>query len=253
MAVLSAPYALAVAPAAAITGFVGGIIGNGLVNMGSRLINNKDFSTNVGNALNISKEASEYLNPGSYIGGYGAVRRMLNSIYANVAPLGYNNIPTRGGVPISTITKKGELLNSIKDYFTPKKINTNNPKWKNSINEGTIGKSTIIFRDDAWRLAMRKKPRSIMIDGKPEQLYIANGDGTYSYNFKYINYVKRMCGEPEYNFLRVNFEHPNIAHDNITSNAGFLNVKYTPEYTLPKDNYVDLGKPKVIIEDVWDL
>ena len=156
MITLAAPATIIKAPVASAVGAVGGAIGNSLVNIGSKLITNKDFSTNVGNALNISKEASEYLNPGSYIGGYGAIKRMLNSIYANVTPLGYANIQTKGNVPISKTTKKGEILNSIKDYFTPKKINTNNPKWKEAVNKEKIKKSTIIFRDDAWRLAMRK-------------------------------------------------------------------------------------------------
>lgn len=60
----------------------------------------------MGNTLGISKDAAEYLNPGSYIGGYGAVKRLLNSIYTNVSPLGYGNSITIKGKPLSSLTKK---------------------------------------------------------------------------------------------------------------------------------------------------
>ena len=38
----------------------------------------------------------------------------------------------------------------------------------------------ITFRDDAWRLATRQKPRTISINGKQQSLYIPNGDGTFT-------------------------------------------------------------------------
>lgn len=250
---LASPQTILKHPIASAVGYLGGLAGNTVVDKISKATTKKDFATNVGNTLGISKQAAEYLNPGSYIGGYGAVRRLLNSIYTNVSPLGYGNMLTVKNKPLSTISKKQELLNSIKDYFTPKRINTDNPKWKSTINNDALKKSTIIFRDDAWRLATRQKPHTIEINGKPQSLYIANGDGTYRYNFDYINHVKKMLGEPVDNVLNVNYKHPSVAHDNITTNAGFLNVQYTPQYKQYMGKYIDLGKPKVTINDVWDL
>lgn len=121
------------------------------------------------------------------------------------------------------------MANAIKDFFIPKPINTNNPKWIKNINpEANISSDVITFRDDAWRLATRQKPRTININGKQQSLYIPNGDGTYRYNMDYVNHVKQNAGVTEGNKLYVFDNAPNVAHDNITSNAGFMGIKYTP-------------------------
>ena len=86
----------------------------------------------------------------------------------------------------------------------------------------------ITFRDDAWRLATRQKPRTIEINGKPQSLYISNGDGTYRYNMDYVNHIKQNAGNLEDNKLYVFDNAPNVAHDNITSNAGYMGINYIP-------------------------
>ena len=245
-------------PVATMVGSIGSAIGSKLVNKASKVLTGQDYSTNVGNALGISKEAAEYTNPGIYAGGYGAIRRMLNSIYSNVTPLGYANLNTVKNIPLTKFTKSQELVNAVKDFFTPKPINTNNPKWLKNINSKVNAPSDIlIFRDDAWRLATRQKPKTIEINGKPQSLYISNGDGTYRYNMDYVNYVKQKTGASDGNKLYVFDNAPNVAHDNITSNAGYMGIKYTPQHeqkTFIRGNEaVSYGKPEVTIKDKWDL
>ena len=245
-------------PVATVVGSIGGEVGSKVVDKTSKVLTGQDYSTNVGNALGISKEAAQYTNPGIYAGGYGAVRRMLNSIYTNITPLGYANMNTVRGVPLTKLTKSQELANTVKDFFIPKPINTNNPKWIKNINpKANIPSDIITFRDDAWRLATRQKPRTININGKQQSLYIPNGDGTYRYNMDYVNHVKQNLGVPEDNKLYVFDNAPNVAHDNITNNAGFMGIKYTPQYkqnvSVKGNSAVSYGKPKVTIEDKWDL
>lgn len=245
-------------PVATLVGSVGGKVGSKLVDKTSKALTGQDYSTNVGNVLGISKEAAEYTNPGIYAGGYGAIRRLLNSIYTNITPLGYANMNTVRGIPITKLTKSQELANAVKDFFIPKPINTNDPKWIKNINpKANISSDMITFRDDAWRLATRQKPRTISINGKQQSLYIPNGDGTYRYNMDYVNHVKQNAGVSEGNKLYVFDNAPNIAHDNITSNAGFMGIKYTPQYkqniSIKGNSAVSYGKPKVTIEDKWDL
>ena len=245
-------------PVATVVGSIGGEVGSKVVDKTSKVLTGQDYSTNVGNALGISKEAAQYTNPGIYAGGYGAVRRLLNSIYTNITPLGYANMNTVRGVPLTKLTKSQELANTVKDFFIPKPINTNNPKWIKNINpKANISPDIITFRDDAWRLATRQKPRTININGKQQSLYIPNGDGTYRYNMDYVNHVKQNAGVSEGNKLYVFNNAPNIAHDNITNNAGFMGIKYTPQYkqnvSVKGNNTISYGKPKVTIEDKWDL
>ena len=104
-------------PVATLVGSVGGKVGSKLVDKTSKALTGQDYSTNVGNVLGISKEAAEYTNPGIYAGGYGAIRRLLNSIYTNITPLGYANMNTVRGIPITKLTKSQELANAVKDFL----------------------------------------------------------------------------------------------------------------------------------------
>ena len=73
----------------------------------------------------------------------------------------------------------------------------------------------------------------------------------------YVNHVKQNAGVTEGNKLYVFDNAPNVAHDNITSNAGLMGIKYTPQYkqnvSVEGNNAISYGKPKVTIEDKWDL
>ena len=55
-----------------------------------------------------------------------------------------------------------------------------------NINPNLVNSARLRFRDDAWRLATRQKPKATTIKGKPQTLYFKNPDGTYGYNLDYI-------------------------------------------------------------------
>lgn len=90
----------------------------------------------------------------------------------------------------------------MKDFFTPKRIKTSvndNPTWMQRVdftNASPENLAETTFRDDAWRLAMRQKARTIDINGNPHSLYIKNPDGTYSYDFNYVDRVRTTMGVP---------------------------------------------------------
>ena len=252
------------APIVTATSVVGGTVGGKVVNEASKALTGKDFATNVAEHTPLSPDLAETLNPGYVIGGGYLTKRMQNAIYSNVTPLGYGNM-AKEGTPISKYTKPQELTNAFKDLFSFKKIDTNNPKWMQNVNENAFPKSTIKFRDDAWRLATGQKANSTMINGKPQSLYNKNPDGTYSYNLDYVRYYKNLYGENPKLRLEVPYEFSTVAHDNIATNAGFLGLKTTPEFSkniVNKEGTTRLfngkpqqylGSPEVKISDTWDI
>lgn len=258
-------YGVISAPLAAGAGLVGGTVGNKIVDQISKVTTGTDFATNAGNTLGISKDAAEYLNPGSYVGGAAGVRRLQNSLYTNVSPLGYATYTNRKGQHISKLSKPQELVNTVVDFFIPKRINTSNPKWIKNMNKDVVPESTIRFRDDAWRLATRQKPHTEKINGVPRSLYTKNKDGSYSYNLDYVKAIKEKYGENPNNSITVNYDSPNVAHDGITTNAGFMSAKYKADISIPFKNKngsdviingkprLYLGKPEISIEDKWDI
>ena len=171
---------------------------------------------------------------------------MLNSAYTNITPLGYNNDAT------SSISKNKEIFNMFKDFFIPKPINTKTPKWMKYVNKETVPDEYILFRNDAWRLATRQRPIEYIIDNKPQKLYIKTPDGTYNYNMDYVRHFNDMP------YILVDRNNINLGFDRITSNAGFLNVKfksYSPAYqkAKPYKHIVKyIGEP-ITVEDKFDL
>lgn len=243
------------APLATAAATIGGTVGNNAVNAATKVITGKNYNRFVSDKLNISGKTADYLNLGDVIGGVAGIRRWQNALYSNVTPMGYQNKLT-SGLSVSPLSKKQEVQNAVKDFFIPKRIDTNNPKWLRHYENRAMTAEQTKFRDDAWRLAMRQKPRTIIIDGKPQSLYIKNADGTYSYN---MDYIKHITGNNNHH-IYVDAKNSSLGYDGITSNGGFIHVgKYAPQVdrfigtSSRGRTYTYQGEPKVTIEDKWDV
>lgn len=259
------------APLTTLATTIGGSLGGKAVDKASEAITGRDFGTNVSMYSPLTPEMGDILNPGYIAGGYGAERRMLDALYNQVTPIGYENNSVANVIP-----KTQEMKLAIKDFFTPKKIRTSvndTPAWKRRM-EDTVSSEDLgitlanTFRDDAWRLAMRQKPRTINIDGQPHSLYIKNSDGTYSYDLAYINQKRHDAGLPQlkdeqlpiFSDKSTLHEGKNnvVAGDIFTGNGGFAGVTID----LPKNweiptpssfdySILDVQKP-FRFHDKWD-
>lgn len=260
-------------PIATTVSLGGGSLGGWTINKASEALTGRDFGANVAKYTPLTSYMGEFFNPGYIIGGYGAERRMLDALYNQVTPVSYG---TAANSSFGTKSKLEELGLAAKDFLTPKRIKTSvtdTPAWKQRVidnfneNPTTIGQAE--FRDDAWRLATRQKARTIDINGKPHSLYIKNPDGTYSYDFDYINKVRARVGMSPLNKESPLPLVPNdgIYHEGLnkgwtrdyfTTNGGNIGV----DFTLPKGwntdpnrvhpNHIILKEP-YRIHDKWDL
>ena len=248
----------------------GSAAGGYAVDKASEALTGRDIGTNVAMYTPLSPDLGEMLNPGYYVGGYGTERRMLDALYNQVTPYSYTNDT---GL-IGSIPKTKEFGLAIKDFFTPKRIRTSvndTPAWKQRIDFDAMGEDaawTNLYRDDAWRLAMRQKPRTIDIAGKPHSLYIKNPDGTYRYDLEYINQRRADVGIAPLGYTDLPVftnkgelhEGMNnvVAGDAFTGNGGFVNV----DMKLPKDwdiptpsswdySIIDTQHP-LRVRDKWD-
>ena len=264
-AALSAPIATAVTTS-------GGAVGGYAVNKASEALTGNDFGTNVAMHTPLTPGMGDMLNPGYVAGGMGAERRMLDALYNQVTPVSYAN--TNQFSEYGSKSKFEELGLAAKDFFTPKKIKTSTsdiPAWRQRIEDNITEPSSrgqALFRDDAWRLATRQKPREISIDGKPHTLYNKNQDGTYSYDFDYINKVRKDIGMPPLSNdilplvpnngrMQEGFN-KGWSRDNFTTNGGTIGI----DFTLPNDwnmnpkryhpSQIILKQP-YRIHDKWDL
>lgn len=276
VAMATAPAAVGAAvsaPLATAATLAGGSAGGYAVNKASEALTGQDFGTNVAMHTPLTPGMGEMFNPGYLAGGYGAERRMLDAIYNQVTPVSYgDNMFSLLGAK----SKAQELGLVAKDFFTPKRIRTSVddiPAWRQRIDYNsydasqmppeylTMLKGQAAFRDDAWRLATRQKPRTIDINGDPHTLYIKNQDGTYSYDFDYIDRVRGDIGmiplkEEKIPFLNSGPYHEGlnkgVAPDVFTTNGGNIGVdldlvkEYNGNYNL------NMGKP-YRIHDKWDL
>ena len=274
VALASTPYlglALKTAPIATIASLSGGAAGGYAVNKASEALTGRDFGTNVAMHTPLTPGMGEMLNPGYVAGGYGAERRMLDAIYNQVTPYSYTN---SSGL-VGSIPKTKELGLAVRDFLMPKRIRTSvndTPAWKQRIDFNAMGKEAEwvnLYRDDAWRLAMKQKPRTIDINGKPHSLYIKNPDGTYRYDLEYINQRRLDAGIAPLKytdfpvFTNKNKLHEGlnnvVAGDAFTGNGGFVNVNME----LPKDwdiptpsnwdySIIETQHP-LRVRDKWDI
>lgn len=274
VAAAMAPYAVSealAAPFATLAVGGGGALGGWAVDKASKALTGRDFATNVAMYTPLTSGMGEVLNPGYLAGGYGAERRMLDALYNQVTPVSYGTPVGASGI----MSKPTEIGLAIKDFFTPKSIKTSVndiPAWRQRVEQNNTApsiKGQAIFRDDAWRLATKQKARTIDINGTPHSLYIKNPEGTYSYDFDYIDKVRANVGMP---LLKDNPAMPLIPNNGIyeeglnkgytkdffTTNGGVIGV----DFTLPKGWNTDPNRvhPKQIIlkepyriHDKWDL
>ena len=269
VAMATAPAAMS-APIAAITTAAGGAAGGYAVDKASEGLTGQDFGTNVAMHTPLTPGLGELLNPGYVAGGLGAERRMLDALYNQVTPIGYENKGVANVIP-----KSQEMGMAVRDFFTPKRIKTSvndMPAWqqrmRQNISSNDYGMQLAnTFRDDAWRLAMKQKPRTIDINGKEHSLYIKNPDGkTYSYDLDYINQKRHEAGLPLLNNTEVPIMtnesklHEGINNvlsgDVFTGNGGFVGVEMElPEnwkIPTPYDyDYIDTNRP-LRFQDKWD-
>lgn len=265
------------APIATAATMGGGTAGGWAVNKASEALTGRDFGTNVAMHTSLTPGMGEILNPGYVAGGYGTERRMLDALYNQVTPIGYGNNNTFSW--IGGKNKAQELGLAVKDFFTPKRIRTSVddiPAWRQRIDfdsdvasrmpakyTNTL-RATVDLRDDAWRLAMRQQPRILDVDGSPHTLYNKNQDGTYSYDFDYIDKVRKNIGTIPLVKDRMRFSNSGeyheglnrgVAKDAFTTNGGNIGI----ELKLPKDydnpnsyNNLNVREPYRIY-DKWDL
>lgn len=259
------------APLATLATTIGGSLGGKALDKASEAITGRDFSTNVAMYSPLTPEMGEILNPGYLAGGYGAERRMLDALYNQVTPMGYENRSIANVIP-----KTQEMGLAIKDFLTPKRIKTSvdtTPAWKRRIVENVSSNDkgflfADAFRDDAWRLAMRQKPRTINVDGQPHSLYIKNPDGTYSYDLNYINQKRHDAGLPKLKnenlpiFSDKSSLHEGVnnvvAGDILTGNGGFVGVTVDlpKNWDIPTPSYLDYSilntRKPLRFQDKWD-
>lgn len=101
----------------------------------------------------------------------GIKQRAAKAIYRNIVPASYKDSYLPGG-------KKQEVINAIKDFFTPKKLDIDNSayrKWEQeNLSQFFTDTDPVAARDEIYRKYL----------GLPNDdfYYIKNADGTYSHN-----------------------------------------------------------------------
>ena len=225
-AVAALPFTPALATGAAVAG---GAAGGVATELGSYLSTGRSWSDNVRDY--VGSELAPLTNPGALIGGISSPSRWRNSMYNSVTPFGYSSTA-------STMPKRKELGYAALNFLmNPKMFKAPNiPKWTKRINNNEVSNAEVILRDDAWRKALKLKPRTRNIDGEEQTLYLDNGDGTVRYN---LNYIKSLGIDPK---IVVNADNPAIGTDKVGWNGGVVNLTHNPK------------NPNLItITDKWDI
>lgn len=189
------------------------------------------------------------------IGGIGFEKGVMNplfsraraALYRNVIPIGYGNQSMR----FSGLSKSDELKNTIKEFFSPKKLDTDlYPEWyyktKSNWSIDRADKLDLLpgaevdFRDAAYRKALNLKPR---LDN---DIYIDNLDGTVSYNLDLIDKQRFNQFNPKNLLIKsprgfaLKGEKPWVTGDWVTGNGGHINARWIDDNTVE-------------IEDIWDV
>lgn len=180
----------------------------------------------------------------------GTMARARASIYNNITPWTYTPDFDMGDFHIS---KKNEIRDTAKQFFTPGSIDTSYPRWLQRFDEhiaknphdatmqsiydyDTIETPAIMaFRDQAWAKAMRQ-PES---ERWQANIYKDNGDGTWSYDLDAVDKIRKghgnpFSGEVSEGPLGIGFA------DNITTNGGGVGITRLPD-----------GRYRM--QDVWDI
>lgn len=252
-------------------------VGSG-VDKVSEAVTGKSWAENASNIMSsmmgfhIEPIFGDFTNPGYIIGYKGApligreiwkpiAKDLTPRVYKYVSPSGYFN---------SKMSRKEEAKNILRSFIKREKIDINaDPVW---ISEG-IGKTTgkgynmpylsskaeTQFRDDAFRkyLGLPERPG--------HNLYLDNGDGTWSYNNNYVQTIRRryptsrdiiynmdnkttagvprqpvVFVEPSELGLPLKPNKPYLAGDFLTGNGGMV-------------SYSELGNGTSQLFDIWDV
>lgn len=191
-------------------------IKNGQVNsvtdaLAAPYLTNSWSMRNPGKAL-----ATDIIVPAA-IGKAGIIGRNIANrnlfTYAYLEPYGYDNPFARGKRIVSHILSDNKLPN-----INPASLHDPRYRVMRTITGG--------YRDEAFRKYL----------GLPEQtpLYVSNGDGTFSYNLKYLSKGAKHVAVPEAGM-------DGIAGDLFTGNGGNISIKF------------DDANKIAHIEDVWDI
>ena len=236
---------------------VGSIVGGHVVDKTSEALTDKTWGENASDFLshrwgfNVPKSFGDMTNFGYYAGfKYGGdflYHDLRKRIYRNMTPFSYANQDVAG----MSVNHNKEIKNILKSYLNPLEFfkgTKKTPSWMidNDLSVigapkfGLTGEARAIFRDDAFRRALKLKPRS------KTNTYIENPDGTVSYNLDYINKIRKETGGTEFDID--NFEYwkkragqKYVDGDVVTSNGGFVDAQLSD----------DLGT--LTISDTWDL
>lgn len=259
--------ALKAAPAATLTTGAGAVLGGETVNGISKATTGRDWGENVSNWTSLPAGITDWTNPGGWIGGATAERRLLNAAYNNITPFSYgnnDNIFSKVGAP----SKKEGIIGMAKDMIMPWRSThtgvNDMPTWRQKIDVTGLTpneQAMLTFRDEAWRKATRQKPRLRNINGKKQSLYVKNPNSdTYSYNFNYIDDVNAELGAEPLNKRLMIIEPDNplvagknkgLAEDQLTGAGGHVGVEFDLTPSFVNSNEGMLHSPYRII-DKWD-
>jgi hypothetical protein len=180
-------------------------------------------------------------------GGDFLYHDLRKRIYRYMTPYSYTNQNVAG----MSVNHNKEIQNILKSYLNPLEIfkgTKKKPFWmiNNDLSGtgipeiGLTGEARARFRDDAFRRALRLKPRS------KTNTYIENPDGTVSYNLDYINKVRKETGGREFDmddFMYWNKRagQKYVDGDMVTSNGGYVDAQLSDDLST------------LTISDVWDL
>lgn len=237
---------------------IAGSIGGGFaVDKTSEALTGKTWGENASDFLShhwgfqVPTVFGDMTNPGYYAGfKYGGdflYHDLRKRIYRNMTPFSYANQDVAG----MSVNHNKEIKNILKSYLNPLEFfkgTKKTPSWMIDNDLSVIGVPEIgltsearaRFRDDAFRRALKLKPRS------KTNTYIENPDGTVSYNLDYINKVRKETGGRDFDmddFMYWNKRagQKYVDGDVVTSNGGFVDAQLSDDLST------------LTISDVWDL
>lgn len=237
--------------------FAGSIGGGFAVDKTSEALTGKTWGENASDFLsdrwgfNVPKSFGDMTNPGYYggfkYGGDFLYHDLRKRIYRNMTPFSYAN----QNFPKWKIDHNKEIKNILKSYLNPLEffkgtkgipswMVDNNPSIMRLSEFGLPGEARVILRDDAFRRALKLKPRFKI------NTYIENPDGTVSYNLDYINKIRKVTGGREFNIDDFIYQDKRagqnyVDFDVVTSNGGFVDAQLSDDLKT------------LTISDVWDL
>lgn len=214
-----------------VGGLIGGEIGKGVSKVDKAIHGQPTFLSTLGNLYGFNV-ARQIIDPA----------QRATHFYRTFSPFGYGK-----DLSGNSLYKRG--LNTVKSMLrgyprntneVPEYINSNMKSLSSYNTHGITPEGMVMFRDAAYRkyLGLPERPG--------HNLYLPNGDGTYSYNIDYVNKIRTGFGGTKFN--PSDFESYRTPKGNygdvITSNGGI--VSYNRQA-------LDNGTIKHSIKDDWDL